>query len=240
MPETIPGIGDEVLVGLFLCIALLYFVYIGLGKLNFQSETEMSTPGGRVQVTPQDCVICLDEAKFAIETNCGHIYCANCILTYFGMSGQSPFNAQTCPYCRQRMTLLLPYFTDEERNAAELPVIEERDRYCAELRAYNQRFSGQPRSIIEQIYDIPVMIRHLWSFLWTTEGLSWLFRMRIFAFFGVAFLYLLSPLDILPEAVFGIVGFIDDFLVAALLLLYVSNQFRNFISQYGGGLGMQT
>ena len=27
-----------------------------------------------------DCPICLGKAEFAVETNCGHVYCGNCIL----------------------------------------------------------------------------------------------------------------------------------------------------------------
>jgi RING finger protein 170 len=41
--------------------------------------------------------------------------------------------------------------------------------------------------------------------------------------FSVAgFLYLLSPLDLLPESVFGFFGYLDDVLVLVIVGLYIS------------------
>jgi hypothetical protein len=35
---------------------------------------------GPTRSSPHDCAICLSEASFAAQTNCSHIYCANCLL----------------------------------------------------------------------------------------------------------------------------------------------------------------
>ena len=50
----------------------------------------------------------------------------------------------TCPYCRQRMTVLLPFFSDIETNAADLDVatVERRQKICDNIRSYNRLFSG--------------------------------------------------------------------------------------------------
>ena len=55
-----------------------------------------------------------------------------------------PLATPTCPYCRQRMTVLLPFFSDLERNAADLDAvnIEERQRIYENIRSYNRCFSG--------------------------------------------------------------------------------------------------
>ena len=52
---------------------------------------------------------------------------------------------------------------------------------------------------------------------------------------AAAFLYLVSPLDAIPEAIFGIIGLIDDIAVISLVVLGIANKFlgvleaRNFL-----------
>ena len=40
-------------------------------------------------------------------------------------------------------------------------------------------------------------------------------------------LYLLSPLDLIPEAVFGIVGLLDDLVIFVLIAMYLTFFFRS-------------
>jgi len=147
--------------------------------------------------------------------------------------------------------MILLYFSETERNSAELDIIDRRSQIINSVRSYNRRFSGDPRSILEHLRDLPVLLRHLWSFVWSADGLSWLFRLRIFTLVnpqngswvlftllqnslyrgGVAALYLLSPFDIVPEAAFGIFGLLDDLVIVALFLIYSSILYRNFVVQ---------
>ena len=56
-----------------------------------------------------------------------------------------PLSTPTCPYCRQRMTVLLPFFSDVENNAADLDdaTIERRQKLYDNIRSYNRLFSGK-------------------------------------------------------------------------------------------------
>ena len=45
------------------------------------------------------------------------------------------------------------------------------------------------------------------------------------------FLYVISPFDIIPEAVFGIVGLIDDLVLVIGVLVLVTSGFRNILLQ---------
>ena len=58
-----------------------------------------------------------------------------------------------------------------------------------------------------------------------------MFRVRILVCFLAALLYFVSPFDIIPEAVFGILGFLDDLFILLLLAIYVSLIYRNVIQQ---------
>ena len=57
-----------------------------------------------------------------------------------------------------------------------------------------------------------------------------MFRLRVVICFIVALLYFISPLDLIPEAVFGILGFLDDFFVLMLLTIYVSIIYRRLVT----------
>ena len=53
-----------------------------------------------------------------------------------------------------------------------------------------------------------------------------MFRLRILAIFFFGVLYLLSPFDILPESVFGLIGLLDDLFVIFMLGIYITVLFR--------------
>ena len=97
---------------------------------------------------------------------------------------------------------------------------------------YNRRHSGEPRSIAEQVRDLPMLLRHLIVYLFSGEGLHLAFQLRV----GVGVLimvwliYLLSPLDLLPEAVFGLIGLLDDLLIFVLISMYLTFFFRQIMS----------
>ena len=44
-------------------------------------------------------------------------------------------------------------------------------------------------------------------------------------------LYILSPIDLLPECILGILGLIDDILVFIILLIFVSNAYYNYLTR---------
>ena len=42
-------------------------------------------------------------------------------------------------------------------------------------------------------------------------------------------LYIISPFDLIPEAIFGIIGFIDDLFMVVVVIFVISNIFYNFL-----------
>lgn len=57
-----------------------------------------------------------------------------------------------------------------------------------------------------------------------------MFRLRIVLCFIAAVMYLISPLDMIPEAIFGILGLLDDLFVVLLLAIYVTVIYRRFLA----------
>ena len=80
------------------------------------------------------------------------------------------------------------------------------------------------------IRDLPTLFRHAMREFFSLSGLVWMFRIRIILCFFVAIIYFISPLDIIPEAVFGLLGFLDDVFVMLLLAIYVTIIYRSFIA----------
>ncbi|XP_043530199.1 E3 ubiquitin-protein ligase RNF170-like isoform X2 [Chiloscyllium punctatum] len=172
--------------------------------------------------TDMSCPVCLQQAAFPVETNCGHLFCGSCIVAYWTYG--TWLGAVNCPICRQMVTLLFPLFPVNDEQQESMQVIQN-------INDYNRRFSGQPRSLIDRILDVPTLLRHAFTELFSISGLFWMFRIRIFLCLAGALFYLASPLDFIPEAFFGILGFLDDLFVIFLLLIYISIMYREAVTQ---------
>jgi len=229
------GVGDEVfyfgiatVVGGVLLVRSVLYLFSISGPDMTQSTTENS---GRTRSSQHDCAICLGEASLAVETNCGHVYCGDCILEVWRRS--NALSAMSCPYCRQRITIMLPYFSQEEKDSAELEISENRSKIVSEVHMYNRRYSGEPRSLLEQFRDLPMLLRHLVLYLFSGEGLHLAFQLRVAVLAMFWLLYFVSPLDLIPEAVFGLVGLLDDLVIFLLVAMYLTFFFRQIIASMG-------
>ncbi|XP_040273329.1 E3 ubiquitin-protein ligase RNF170 [Bufo bufo] len=188
---------------------------------QLQNEQETTVQSRPQFYSDMSCPVCLQQATFPVETNCGHLFCGPCIIAYWRYG--SWLGAISCPICRQMVTLLFPVFqAGEQQDAQEI---------FQEVNSYNRRFSGQPRSLVDRIMDLPTLLRHAFREMFSVGGLFRMFRIRIVLCLLGALFYLVSPLDIIPEAVFGILGFMDDLFVIFLLLIYISIMYREVVTQ---------
>ncbi|KAK7066725.1 hypothetical protein SK128_006561 [Halocaridina rubra] len=216
--------------------ALFVAVISGFFLARFRFGTSNSIPEGNPGIMVRarrsgmenECPICMDPAKFAVETNCGHMYCASCIIqnwrTNFTVSPMS------CPFCRQEVTLLLPCFTDGENNTADIAEVEERERLMNDIKQYNRMYSEHPRSLYGQLQDLPTILRHIWAELFTWRGIEMISRFRVIICLVTGVLYAIMPIDIIPEAFLGLLGLIDDVVVIAFLLIQVSVVYRTVVA----------
>ncbi|CAI9731675.1 E3 ubiquitin-protein ligase RNF170-like [Octopus vulgaris] len=241
------GVGDEVIYACLLTILpfILITIFATMKKRynhqiihpdsleNVQTAREhlnrvpVSNPNRRQNES--NCPVCLDDLSFGVETNCGHVFCASCIIAYWHYG--SWLGGIKCPVCRQKVTLLLLCFTDAETRSTT----QERADILNQIHDYNRRFSGEPRSIMDYLNDIPTLLRHCLQELFSWNGLMIIFRMRITicAVFGIC--YLISPLDIIPEAAFGLFGLLDDVFVLSLMVVYITIAYRELVASRLGG-----
>lgn len=179
--------------------------------------------------TDMSCPVCLQQAVLPVETNCGHLFCGSCIIAYWRYG--TWLGAINCPICRQMVTLLFPLFPEHASPQRVQDGEAEPQLILRDLNDYNRRFSGQPRSLMDRLRDVPTLLRHAFREMFSVGGLFWMFRIRILLCLVGAITYLASPLDILPEALFGLLGFLDDFFVILLLLVYISIMYREVVTQ---------
>ncbi|CAH2293493.1 E3 ubiquitin- ligase RNF170 isoform X1 [Pelobates cultripes] len=240
MPEFWNGVSDQVIVAVVLSLSfiatLLFFLLrseqqnihpenqerVRAVREQLQNEQEDTPTAPRLQFySDMSCPVCLQQATLPVETNCGHLFCGQCIIAYWRYG--TWLGAISCPICRQTVTLLFPMFeVGEQQDAQQL---------FQEVNSYNRRFSGQPRSLMERIMDLPTLLRHAFREMFSVGGLFWMFRIRIVLCVLGALFYIVLPLDIIPEALFGILGFLDDFFVFFLLLIYISIMYREVVTQ---------
>lgn len=83
---------------------------------------------------------------------------------------------------------------------------------------------------MDYVRDFPTLLQQLMNELFSVGGLVWVLRLRIILCFLAAALYFVSPLDIIPESVFGFLGLVDDLLIVLLLLVYVTEAYRQYVA----------
>uniref|UniRef100_A0A4W5M5C9 E3 ubiquitin-protein ligase RNF170 n=1 Tax=Hucho hucho TaxID=62062 RepID=A0A4W5M5C9_9TELE len=200
-------------------------------RQQLQSDSPEGEPAEPRQqfYTDMSCPVCLQQAVLPVETNCGHLFCGSCIIAYWRYG--TWLGAINCPICRQMVTLLFPLFHEhaapqQAQDGTVEPLLILRD-----LNDYNRRFSGQPRSLMDRLRDVPTLLRHLFREMFSVGGLFWMFRIRILLCLIGALTYLISPLDFIPEALFGLLGFLDDFFIILLLFIYISIMYREVVTQ---------
>ena len=81
-----------------------------------------------------------------------------------------------------------------------------------------------------KIRETPFYVRRIISFLSTREGLRFLlFSVSNSVFLIVLILYILSPLDLIPEAIFGLIGFLDDLVAMAILIYFLADLYYQYM-----------
>ncbi|XP_052391634.1 E3 ubiquitin-protein ligase RNF170 isoform X2 [Carassius gibelio] len=160
------------------------------------------------------CPVCLQIASYPVETNCGHLFCAPCLISYWKHC--SWLDAISCPMCRQMVNKMCHLFSETRTDCKESEVLKH-------VRDYNRRYSGAPRQVKDYLCDTPLFLLFLVRWLGNIGGLVLLFLLRVAVCgFGAA-MSLASPLESLPGPLSSVLGMLDDCVVVFLLLICIIN-----------------
>jgi RING finger protein 170 len=96
----------------------------------------------------------------------------------------------------------------------------------------------------ESLLDAPTLIRRFVLELASPRGIRLLFQVRFLLLFVGPIVYVLSPFDLLPEAVFGLIGLLDDMVILVVCGVIFASFYRAFslrraaaAAAAGGGAG---
>ncbi|XP_039984587.1 RING-HC_RNF170 domain-containing protein isoform X1 [Xiphias gladius] len=181
------------------------------------------------------CPVCLQTASFPVQTNCGHLFCAPCLIAYWRHG--SWLDAISCPLCRQKVSVLCHLFNESRSDRQSKEVL-------GEITDYNKRYSGAPRRVTDYLCDAPLLLQLLARGLGTMGGLVWLFFFRVaLCCVGTVVSISSPPLDPVSSpaaspletdpSLCGLLGVLDDLVVVILLLICVININQQMVPERG-------
>nr|CAD1817816.1 unnamed protein product [Ananas comosus var. bracteatus] len=174
------------------------------------------------------CSVCHDDFNVPCQANCSHWFCGQCILNVWHHG--SPLQPCKCPICRRSITLMIPTDAAHERRDPEAI------RVLENIAQYNRRYGGGPSSLIQRLWDLPFFIRRLFRELMDPQRtLPLVFRARMIFAMVLSAIYVLSPVDILPEGVLGLVGLLDDLIILLIVFLHLAAIYRSLLLYRHGG-----
>ena len=131
--------------------------------INTNSTSETTVVQSRISKYSQhtDCPICFEDIKYEVETNCGHVFCCQCWITYAAHARL--YNSEVhCPYCTKAVKIVRQFFSEAEllnSSLNDLDAVREVDKFLQEIRTYNRRYSGELRTFSEIMSDLSTLLR---------------------------------------------------------------------------------
>uniref|UniRef100_A0A8R1HUM5 RING-type domain-containing protein n=1 Tax=Caenorhabditis japonica TaxID=281687 RepID=A0A8R1HUM5_CAEJA len=185
-----------------------------------------------LEQTEHDCPICLAPAQFPVLTDCGHIFCCSCIIGYWQHS-KAIVSPCDCAICRSTFHMLLPvrWPTRDGVNVSD-ETIDGIHENNMRIDDYNRRFSND-RPILDYIRDIPILIPFLIRNFFRNDLFTVVSQIRIAVVFVGLFAYLLIPVDVVPESLYGIMGFFDDCIIGILVVGALIRWLRSYMADRG-------
>ncbi|KAG2691296.1 hypothetical protein I3843_08G003300 [Carya illinoinensis] len=175
------------------------------------------------------CSVCHSNFKIPCQANCSHWFCGDCIMLVWHHG--SALHPCKCPLCRRQITLLVP---------GEASLSQRQDPEVAEIlgkvQTYNRLFGGHTNGLFQRMQDLPFLLRRLLRELMDPQrSLPLVIRARVYIAMIVSVVYIISPIDIIPEGILGIVGLLDDLLIVLICFLYVAAIYRSILCFRHGG-----
>lgn len=104
------------------------------------------------------------------------------------------------------------------------------------LESYNRLYGERSSSLIQRLRDLPFLLRRLMrDMLDPQRSLPLVIKARVYLAVLLSAIYLLSPVDIIPEGILGIIGLLDDAIILLICFLHVAAIYRSVLVYRHGG-----
>ena len=97
------------------------------------------------------------------------------------------------------------------------------------IRRYNGDY-GEQRSFYDYMFDTPFLIRQFTREILRTRGLILARHPFLLFYFLLIIAYVASPIDLVPEAIFGVFGYIDDLAFVLLFFIGIASSFLQILT----------
>lgn len=211
----------------FIASYLARLLWTSFKKARRLTSNSVLTLANTREAEAGECPICMDGYSFAVATSCGHLFCARCFCLHWKRTFYS--RQISCPMCRSHVQSLQKRFTEDENartDAAKLAIV-------ADLDLFNRWYSGQSIPLWQRLRDLPHLFSASIQLLLTGEATPMLLRSRLVLLSLCVILYIISPLDVIPEMVTGLFGLLDDLLVFFLFGAHLYAIYRATVARPG-------
>nr|XP_043627222.1 uncharacterized protein LOC122598801 isoform X2 [Erigeron canadensis] len=146
--------------------------------------------GGETPPDDDCCPICFENFNVASKTNCGHWFCANCILQYW--TYRTVLQKCNCPICARPISKLMP--------EASLFIMQEAEvvEVLKNVQRYNRLFQGGINGVIRKVFEVPNVFKSMLCGLMDPDR----FRGNYYAMRSLALMmsciYNVSSFDFIP------------------------------------------
>ncbi|GMQ01885.1 hypothetical protein CsSME_00048352 [Camellia sinensis var. sinensis] len=188
----------------------------GIGNGNNEVRERKSEEVVRERETPPDddcCAICFEGFTIPCKTNCGHWFCASCILMFWNYS--SALQRCKCPICSRLISKLIP--------EASLSLRREEDvvQVLKKVQGYNRLFVGGAHGFIMKVYQLPLFFRRYFGGLMDPDR----FRLNYYTARLIALLltvfYEICGFDFIPTGALGVRRVFEYSAIALVVILFL-------------------
>ncbi|KAL7156172.1 hypothetical protein ABFS83_03G125100 [Erythranthe nasuta] len=180
---------------------------------------------------PENDVCCICHAPFHIpcQANCSHWFCGSCFLLLWDHG--AALHPCKCPLCRREITLLVPSeASSRQYHVADVAEVLQR------IERYNRLYGEHSNGITQRMRDLPFLLRRLLRDMMDPQrSIPFVIRARVYLAMIVSFIYVISPVDIIPEGLLGVFGLLDDLIIVLICFLHVAALYRAVLLTRHGG-----
>lgn len=173
--------------------------------------SERKKDGGDAPPDDDCCPICFENFSIACKTNCGHWFCANCILQFW--TYRTALQKCNCPICARPISKLTPEASLLAMH--EVEVVE----VLKNVQRYNRLFQGGFSGVVRKVFEVPYVFRRMLSGLMDPDRFRGnYYAMRSFALL-MSCIYNISSFDFIPTGSLGVRRLFDLCAIALVVIL---------------------
>ncbi|KAG9141851.1 hypothetical protein Leryth_013978 [Lithospermum erythrorhizon] len=188
-------------------------------------EEKRRNEDGRMERPPEDdcCPICFGDFTLPCKTNCGHWFCAGCILQFWHY--RAAFERCKCPICCRQISKLAP---DESL------LVQEEDEVVRALKSiqqYNCLYVGGVRGLFLKAQSSPLLMKRVFHNLMDPGRLKYNYYTMRFIGLALACLYHACGFDFIPTGTLGVRRLFDICAIFLVCLFFLIGLCREWFQR---------